>query len=95
MSEVSVADAKSRLPRLIHEAEAGVPVHITRHGRRVAVLVSEAEYRRLASAAPTGSVWDVIETWRATTAPNWPEITAEETDSWRDRSTGRKDPWGD
>lgn len=44
---VSVAEAKDRLPALIHEAEEShAPVEITRRGKVVAVLVSSAAYER-------------------------------------------------
>jgi prevent-host-death family protein len=43
----SIAEAKDRLPRLVHDAEAGVPVSLTRRGKPVAVLISKTEYDRL------------------------------------------------
>lgn len=43
----SISEAKDRLPRLVHEAEAGAPVALTRRGKAVAVLISKAEYDRL------------------------------------------------
>lgn len=44
---ISVAEAKNRLPALIHEAESSqVPVEITRRGKTVAVLLSSAAYER-------------------------------------------------
>ena len=39
MTEVSIAEARDTLTRLIQRAEAGEPVHITRRGKPVAVLV--------------------------------------------------------
>jgi prevent-host-death family protein len=56
---VSVAEAKDRLPALIHEAEEShTPVEITRRGKVVAVLVSSAEYER--QRKPRRSVVDEI-----------------------------------
>lgn len=46
-STVSIADAKAQFTRWVSEAETGQPVHITRRGRPVAVLVSEADFQRL------------------------------------------------
>lgn len=43
----SIAEARSRLPSLIDEAEAGIEVELTRRGRPVAVLVSHREFERL------------------------------------------------
>ena len=54
----SIAEAKDQLPRLVHEAEGGLPVEITRRGRRVAVLLSTDAYARLAEIAP--SLWQGI-----------------------------------
>ena len=56
---VSVAEAKDRLPALIHEAEEShSPVEITRRGKVVAVLVSSADYER--QRMPKRSVADEI-----------------------------------
>lgn len=43
----SIAEARSRLPRIVDEAEAGIEVELTRRGRPVAVLVSCREFERL------------------------------------------------
>lgn len=47
MSEVSVAQAKTHLTRLLQQVEAGEPVQITRRGKPVAVLMSQADFARL------------------------------------------------
>ena len=51
--EYSIAHAKDRLAEAVRAAEAGEPVTLTRRGRPVAVIVSEAEYRRLPARAAT------------------------------------------
>lgn len=43
----SISQAKDQLPRIVHEAEAGGAVALTRRGKPVAVLISKAEYDRL------------------------------------------------
>ena len=43
----SIAEARSRLPSLVDEAESGIDVELTRRGRPVAVLVSHREFERL------------------------------------------------
>jgi prevent-host-death family protein len=43
----SIAEARSRLPSLVDEAESGVEVELTRRGQPVAVLVSRREFERL------------------------------------------------
>ena len=43
----SIAEARSRLPRIVDAAEAGVEIELTRRGQPVAVLVSHREFERL------------------------------------------------
>jgi prevent-host-death family protein len=43
----SIAEARSRLPSIVDQAEAGVEVELTRRGQPVAVLVSRREFDRL------------------------------------------------
>jgi prevent-host-death family protein len=43
----SIAEARSRLPRIVDQAEAGVEIEFTRRGEPVAVLVSLREFDRL------------------------------------------------
>src|SRR5216117_4476531 len=43
----SIAEARSRLPRIVDQAEAGVEIELTRRGQPVAVLVSHREFERL------------------------------------------------
>ena len=49
MTDFSIAEAKSKFAQLVHQAEGGQPARITRRGRAVAVLVSEADYVRLST----------------------------------------------
>jgi prevent-host-death family protein len=44
----SIADARNRLTRVVHEVETGQPVELTRRGKPVAVIVSAREFERLA-----------------------------------------------
>ncbi|MGZ5432870.1 MAG: type II toxin-antitoxin system prevent-host-death family antitoxin [Thermoanaerobaculia bacterium] len=43
----SIAEARSRLPELVREAEAGKAVEITRRGEGVAVSIGREQYERL------------------------------------------------
>lgn len=55
----SLADARSKLPQLVREAEAGKAVELTRHGERVAVLIGRKQYERLISHSRRFSdAWD-------------------------------------
>jgi prevent-host-death family protein len=89
MAQVSIAEAKNALTRLTHEAERGEAIHITRHGKPVAVLLSEEAYAQLKSREQKTDFWQAIQAWRAQASYDWPELTPEEVDSWRDRSPGR------
>lgn len=96
MTTVSIAEAKNQLPRIVQQAETGNPVHITRHGKPVAVLVSETEYRRLqAGHSEPKSLWNAMQDWRAANAFDWPALTDEEVDAWRDNTPPREFSWGD
>ena len=95
MLEVSVAKARNTFTQLIYEAEGGNVVHITRRGKLVAVLVSREEYDRLESQDSKRDFWQAIEDWRAQAGFDWPELTPEEVDGWRDRRPGREFSWPD
>ena len=43
----SIAEAKNNLSGLVHEAEQGRPVRLTRRGKPVAVLISTQQYERI------------------------------------------------
>lgn len=59
---VSIAEAKDHFSRLVHDAENGGAVQITRRGRPVAVLVSAAEYTRLAGTG--AEFWERLHIFR-------------------------------
>ncbi len=83
----SVAEARNHLASLVHEAEAGRPVRITRRGKPAAVLVSDGEYDRLARQRP--GFWQALESFRSTVAPDALLDTATVFDDVRDRTPGR------
>lgn len=66
MSEMSIAEAKARFAQLVQRAEHGQAVRITRRGRPVAVLVSEADYARLSNRSP--GLLAYSQAWRAQVA---------------------------
>ena len=63
MKRVSVAEAKNKLPALLHEAEVE-PVEIVRRGKSVAVLLSRSRYDMLRGKQE--GVWAALERFRAT-----------------------------
>ncbi len=86
----SIASAKNNLPALVHEAEAGDAIEITRRGEPVAVLISIDEYRRLSGARP--DAWDRLQAFRA--SHDLAELDIEQALSGtRDVSVGRDVPW--
>jgi prevent-host-death family protein len=45
--QYSIAEARDRFAQIVHQAENGKPVEITRRGQSVAVVLSLSEYQRL------------------------------------------------
>ena len=43
----SIAKAKNSLSRIVHEAEEGETIHLTRRGKLVAVLLSAKEFQKM------------------------------------------------
>ncbi len=95
MSETSVADAKNHLPRLIHQAERGEPIHITRHGKPVAVLIAECEYTRLITGqTPQDDFLAFLRQWRSCMADEGlGPLSEKEVDALRDRTPGPDFSW--
>lgn len=85
-AEYSVAEARDKLARLVHEAEHGRPVRITRRGKPVAVLISQADYLRVHGRSRTG-LGHAILAWRA--KYDGIDLSDREIADWQDRSTGR------
>lgn len=55
----SIAQARSTLPTLIREAEAGEAIELTRRGESVAILLGREQYERLAAGTRRFSeAWD-------------------------------------
>ena len=57
-----IAEAKNKLPAIIHYVEEGPSVELTRRGKSVAVLMSIQEYKRL--AATQKGFWKAVSTLR-------------------------------
>lgn len=47
IEEFSIAEAKNRLPAIVHDVETGAPVKLTRYGKPVAILLSIKAYENL------------------------------------------------
>lgn len=60
MRELPLKDAKATLSAVVDKAVAGEPSVITRHGRREAVVLSFAEFERLAHVPSFGELLDAF-----------------------------------
>jgi len=84
----SIAEARSNLPTIVDQVEAGQEIELTRRGKPVAVVVSLRELERLRSkSAPFGESYK-----RFLKAHSLREIGLDRDffDSARDRASGRK-----
>ena len=86
--QFSIADAKNRLPTIIHYVEKGPSVELTRRGKPVAVLLSIQEYERL-SRKYTG-FWSTLSEFRRKVDDEGIEISDRDFDGLRDLSPGRE-----
>lgn len=91
MKETSIREAKSQLTSLVHEAERGRAIRLTRRGKRVAVLVSDRQYERMKAAGePKGDFLRFLQGWRREMiAKGVPFVSDDELAAMRDRSPGR------
>lgn len=88
----SIAQAKDHLGRLVHEAEVGPPVELTRRGRPVAMVVSVPEFERL--SRPRRDFWEVCEDVRRRFDLETLEIDPDEVFAVpRDPSPGKDFSW--
>lgn len=62
MKTTTIADAKNHLSHLIHQLENDEPIHLTRHGKPLAVMMSEAQYNKL--IALKKGLHSAIQNWR-------------------------------
>jgi prevent-host-death family protein len=94
---VSLSDAKARLAALVQSAEAGQVVHISRHGKPVAVLLSERTFAALSHPSPGQALGTAIALWRQAGRSgchdDWPldsdRSSDQEISGWRDQASGR------
>ena len=84
--QYSISAARNSLPSIVREVERGPSVELTRHGKRVAVLLSAREYEQLKPRE--SGLWAAVQQFRA--AHDLAEIDAAEVYAdVRDRSPGR------
>ncbi len=90
MKTSTIADAKNNLSQLIHQLDAIEAIHLTRHGKPVAVMLSEANYRRLTQK--NNSVYQAIQSWRSQLDEDW-AWTDTELNALRATSREREFAW--
>ncbi len=83
----SIAEARNHLSEVVHEAESEGPITLTRRGRAVAVVVAEAEFRRLRQARQ--GFWDAASLFRGSVDREGLSVDEVFADV-RDRSPGRR-----
>jgi prevent-host-death family protein len=86
--QFSIAEAKSKLPAIIHSVEHGPSVKLTRHGKPVAVLLSIREYEQLAKRKQ--GLWNALTHFRNVLTQEVVKITDTDFEDLRDRSFGRE-----
>lgn len=86
--QISIAEAKNRLPTIVHGVEKGPSVELTRRGKPVAVLLSIREYERL-SRKYTG-FWNAVSEFRRRMEDEGIEISEADLQGLRDLSPGRE-----
>lgn len=91
MKSYSIAEAKSHLGRLVHQAEVGPPIELTRRGQPVAVVVSIRDFQRL--NGPRIDSWDAVERLRRNHDLASLGIDPDEVFGNKDRSPGREFAW--
>jgi prevent-host-death family protein len=62
MKTSTIAEAKNNLPQLIRQLELDETIHLTRHGKPVAVMLSEANYQKLTQK--NQGLYQAIQHWR-------------------------------
>ncbi len=94
MLETPITEAKNTFTALVHQVEGGEVVHLTRHGRPVAVILSEVEYQELRQhAAPRGDLLEFVQGWRGALPGDWRGFSNAEIDATRDRAAGKDFTW--
>ena len=92
MKTSTIAEAKNNLSHLIHQLELEEPIHLTRYGKPVAVMMSESQYQELVS--PTKSLNSAILNWRSQLEEDLDVgLTEGELNTIRKEPAGREFSW--
>ena len=91
VKKYSIAEARDNFTSVVHEAERGTQVELTRRGKPVAVLVGVEDFERLSKGRP--GFWEAYENFRR---EHGPELEAEPDEIFgdvRDPLPGRDFQW--
>jgi prevent-host-death family protein len=69
MKTSTIVNAKNNLSQLIHQLETEEPIHLTRYGKPVAVMLSEVQFKQLTS--PAKSLNSAILQWVSNQINHW------------------------
>ena len=84
--QYSIAEARDQLAKVVHEAQEGTLVELTRRNEPVAVLISMQEYQQIANEK--GQFWSKLQEFRKTLKPG-DGIQQKDFDDLRDSTSGR------
>jgi antitoxin Phd len=87
-TQYTIAEAKNKLPSIIHSVEKGPPVKLTRYGRTVAVLLSINQFEKLSRG--TEGYWEALESFRNRMKGEDIRIADSDFEGLRDDSSGRE-----
>ena len=92
VKKYSIAEARDNFTSVVHEAEEGTKVELTRRGKPVAVLIGVEDFARMSTPKP--SFWHLYQEYRRRHDLANLEIDPDEV--WgdiRDSSPGRNFEW--
>jgi antitoxin Phd len=92
VKKYSIAEARDNFTSVVHEAEEGTQVELTRRGKPVAVLIGVEDFERMSSKRP--GFWQAYQEFRHRLDRDGVEIDPDEV--WgdvRDPSPGRDFEW--
>lgn len=90
--QYTIAEAKDKLPSIVHFVEKGSPVRLTRHGRPVAVLLSVGQYEKLTRGVE--GYWNALKSFRQQMKEEGIDVSDADFEGLRDVSPGREvDLW--
>ena len=87
--QFSIADAKNRLPAIVHSVEDGAAVELTRRGKPVAVIISKRDYELLSRTGK--GFWTALSDFHRNLAQMDVTIADADFAELRDRSPGREE----